>query len=175
MCDEIWNAASALRNAAYPVRWVPRDNIHLTLKFLGEVDERRLDAISGCLHGCLERLNQFDLALEDFGVFPTARDPRVVWLGCYGPPPLELAVDAMERRFQELGFPLEKRAFRPHVTLGRVRRNAGRHQLTSLAADVAAGRFATSAVVESIDLMESRLGGQGPQYSIRERAALPSR
>ena len=137
------------------------------------VEERRLEAISGCLHRCLEGLNRFDLALEDFGVFPTARDPRVVWIGCHGPPPLELAVDAMERGFQELGFPLEKRAFRPHVTLGRVRRGAGRHHLTSLAADVAASRFATSTIIESIDLMESRLGGQSPQYCVRERVGLP--
>jgi 2'-5' RNA ligase len=108
-----------------PIRWVPVENIHLTLKFLGDVPQDQIDPI-------LERLEQvaryfipFDVYVQGFGCFPQPRKPRVLWLGVEGSGDqlmrLQRDIDA---EFRDLGFEPESRQFHPHLTLGRVKNSA---------------------------------------------------
>lgn len=106
------------------MRWVNPAGIHLTLKFLGAVEAGRVDALLAALRSAAAAGDQppFPLHLDGLGVFPNRREPRVIWAGVGGD--LD-RLAKMQRRVEQamarLGFPEESRAFRPHLTLGRVR------------------------------------------------------
>jgi 2'-5' RNA ligase len=170
--QEVWEALQPLREANYPVRWVDVDQIHVTVKFLGNVDDERVDAIGQAVRDAAAGTRRFALPLGGAGAFPNAKRPRVVWIGCEAVPALELLQHTMERRMERFGFPLEGRPFRPHVTLGRVKRDAPPRDFRSLEADLAAIDFATVSDVSSVDLMESRLGKDGARHVCRVEGAL---
>ncbi len=160
--DEIWEVAEPLRDAGYPFRWVRRDAMHLTVKFLGDVESGRARRIQDELARVVEDRRRFALPLGGFGAFPSAKRPRVVWLGCEGVSQLELLQHGVERAMQELGFESEGRPFRPHLTLGRVKRGASASKLSGLEEALAALQYAAEPMVDSVDLMESHLGaGEG--------------
>lgn len=164
------DAVASLEWLHWPVKWVGRDHYHLTLKFFGEVEPGRVDAIAGMLTEAARNLPALDLALDGLGAFPTPQRARVLWAGLVGPPDLELLQDRVERGSEALGFPLEGKAFRPHVTLGRVRE---RERLPAGAADrLEAARVAGSFLVESVVLFESILTPRGPQYHARHSISL---
>jgi 2'-5' RNA ligase len=169
---EIWKAAAPLRSRSYPVRWVAPESIHLTLKFLGQVDAVREPEILGALGRAVEGARRFRLPLGGFGAFPSARQPRVLWVGCEGVPPLELLQHRVEREMERIGFPLEGRPFRPHLTLGRAARGARASEFRGLEEVIAGLSFAAYVVVESADLMESHLTPEGARYVCRHAVAL---
>jgi 2'-5' RNA ligase len=160
----IWEATSALRAGNYPVRWVARDLVHLTLKFLGDVDGEQQRDIEQALSAAVETSRAFVLPVRGAGAFPNPRDPRVIWIGCEPVPTLELIQHAVERNLGEVGFALERRPFRPHVTVGRVKRDARRRAFSGFAAELDTVEVDEAPLVESIDLMQSHLGPKGPKY-----------
>ncbi len=163
-------AVASLERLHWPVRWVRRDQYHLTLKFYGDVEPERLDAIAAMLAQAARSVRPLDLALDGLGAFPTPQRARVVWAGLIGPPELELLQDRVERGSEALGFPLEGKAFRPHVTLGRVRE---RERLPAGAADrLESVRVAEAFLAESMVLFESILTPGGPQYTARHTIRL---
>jgi 2'-5' RNA ligase len=104
------------------VRWVAPAGVHLTLKFLGEVTDERRDAVRAALEGVTRGAAPIELACAGLGVFPGPARPRVVWAGITGGlPDLGVLAVAVERILEPLGFPPERRPFRGHATLGRVR------------------------------------------------------
>src|SRR5439155_6307495 len=105
------------------VRW-GGGGIHVTLKFLGEVGDDREPEVAAALGRAAAGARTLPLALEGFGVFPDFRRPRVVWAGIAPEPGLEILQHRVEQEFAPLGFPVEARPFRPHVTLGRAARDA---------------------------------------------------
>ena len=147
------------------------DNYHLTLKFLGSVDEARLAEIAAAIGGAVTAVEPFDIAVRGLGAFPTVDRARVLWAGVSaGASPLAALADAVEGRLAALGFAREARAFSAHVTLGRVRearRNPTLAEALTRAAHVELG----SARVDHVRLMQSRLSPQGARYE--ERAELP--
>jgi len=174
---EAWDASAPLRRSALPVRWVAPEALHLTLKFLGEVESPRESAVLAAMHDLAPGSRPFTLSLGGFGAFPSVERPRVVWLGCEGVPALELLQHAVEQRMHALGFPLEGRPFRPHLTLGRVRSGGQRRERDppDLGALLDGLDFTGAATIESLDLMESRLGPDGPRYSVRQAVPLGDR
>lgn len=111
---------NAIRPILKDVRasWVNPSNIHLTLKFLGDLSQETIASIA--------KINQagvpsFDLTLGEIGFFPNVRRPRVVWCGYAGSPELKLLVDRLEVQMEKLGFKREMRPFKAHLTLGRFR------------------------------------------------------
>jgi len=157
----LWEAMEPVRRRQYPVRWVDPDGMHITVKFLGDVDDPRESAIRQVLDAAVAGTRAFPLAIGGFGVFPNASRPRVVWAGCEAAPPLELLQHRVEQRLEALGFPLEGRAFRPHVTLGRAKSGAPAGPLASVATALADLEYAAEVTVPSLDLMESRLSPAG--------------
>ena len=104
------------------VRWVRPEGVHLTLKFLGDVDAGSVPSISQALGRAAASAAPFDLFLDGVGAFPNARRPRVVWVGLGGGlEPLAGLQQSIEEELEALGFAGERRAFIPHLTLGRVR------------------------------------------------------
>jgi len=119
------------------VTWVAPHNIHLTLKFLGEVPVIQRDAISQALSRVAEQHSTFALNTAGLGCFPSNRNPRVVWVGLGGDEEaLRLLWDSVERAIAPLGYPTENRPFSPHLTLGRVRRDVLRADAQRLGAAV---------------------------------------
>ncbi|NIR43663.1 MAG: RNA 2',3'-cyclic phosphodiesterase, partial [Gemmatimonadetes bacterium] len=74
-------ASRPLREAGYPVRWLPRENVHLTLKFLGEVAEEQVGAVTAAVADAVAGLPSFDMTVRGFGAFPSPKRPSVVWAG----------------------------------------------------------------------------------------------
>ncbi len=162
--DAVWTAAEPARRGSPPVRWVGPDGIHVTLKFLGEVADERLDELRQALGRAAAGIRPFTLELVGGGVFPGPARPRVFWAGVTADQQLELLQHAVEREFAPLGFLTEARAFRPHLTLGRAERDAAPGDLRRAAERIAAAAFSGSALVETVDLMRSRLSPRGAAY-----------
>ncbi len=103
------------------VRWTGPDGIHLTLRFLGNVDENRIGEIEGMLDQATKGYSPFELIVEDVGCFPDIRKPRVIWAGVHGDDTLLSIHGEIEEGLFRLGFMKEKRPFHPHLTLGRIK------------------------------------------------------
>lgn len=170
--ERLWGAAAPLRARDLPVRWVPADDLHLTVKFLGDVDAETAELIPVALETAVAGLKPFVLPLAGFGAFPALGRPNTLWVGCEPVPPLELLYHGVERELGALGFAPEGRPFRPHLTLGRVKRHADRRAFAELAEEQAPIDEAFDALVTSLDLMESRLGPHGAQYALNHAVSL---
>jgi 2'-5' RNA ligase len=170
--QELWAAGEAVRRAQPPVRWVRPEGIHVTLKFLGEVPEERLDELRAALGRAAAGLHPFDLIVEGGGVFPGPARPRVFWAGIVPEPQLELLQHAVEREIAPLGFPSEGRPFRPHLTLGRAEKGGGASGLRRAAERMAGVAYAGAARIETVDLMRSTLARGGASYAVVHRTPL---
>ena len=129
-CDEnlkknISLLLNQLDNGTGNVRWIQKQGMHLTLKFLGEIEDRQLEAIEQEIKNSLRAFRPFDLNLRGTGIFPPSRFPRVLWVGVEENEAIHSLQRAIERSLVKLGFPKEKRRYRPHLTLGRVKRHDG--------------------------------------------------
>ena len=161
----MWEAYAPLRAKGHPVRWVRAELLHLTVKFLGEVDEGRIPNIEACLRDAVDGTREFQLPVREFGAFPTVKHPRVLWVGCEELPVLELLYDSIERAMSALEFVLDGRPFRPHATIGRVARAAKKADFKELQGDLEELDFWEEASIASVDVMQSVLSGDGPRYT----------
>jgi len=150
------------------VRWVAPDAIHLTLKFLGDMDSARVPEVLDGLQAACTGVEPFELAVRGAGCFPNYERPNVVWAGIVGDvkEAVRLA-QRIETECHKLGFPPEERPFSPHFTLGRVSRDAGLKQRTQLGEIVR--RFDLGPVgairADAIHLMRSELRPTGSMYT----------
>ncbi len=115
------------------VRWVPAGNMHLTLKFLGEVSTGNLQSLSRMLQNVAGQHTQFDMVIGGLGAFPNVRRPRVIWVGTEAPAELSALQRAIEAETHKLGYPVEERPFSPHLTLGRISQNAHPEEVAQVA------------------------------------------
>ncbi|MBI5599303.1 MAG: RNA 2',3'-cyclic phosphodiesterase [Deltaproteobacteria bacterium] len=153
------------------ISWARPDTIHLTLKFLGDIEAGRVDAISGELKKAAEGANGFTINIHGFGGFPNLKNPRVMWVGVEESDGLRLLYENIESRMEPLGFEREKRGFSPHLTVGRVKdpRNGKRlgEKFEGLEIDVSA-----SFRVSDIVLFKSELGPGGAAHTPLRRFLL---
>jgi 2'-5' RNA ligase len=178
--EALWRAATPLRELDLPVKWVGPEGLHVTLKFLGQVEDGRdpelraalVQAAAGGLAGEGAAPRPLPLVLRDFGAFPDPRRPRVFWAGIDPDPALELLQHRVERTFEPLGFPTEARPFRPHLTLGRVARDARAAELRPAEPLFASLSYEATVVVETLDLMQSTLHPRGAVYRVVHRERL---
>lgn len=168
----VWETAATIRGLGLPVKWVRPEGIHLTLKFLGEVEDAREHELRGALSRASRGARTLPLVMGGFGVFPDPSRPRVLWIGIEPDPALELLQHHVESEFGLLGFPPEGRPFRPHLTLGRAAKDARPRDFGGL--DGALGRldFQETVLVGSIELMRSVSGGDGMVYQVRHSERL---
>lgn len=175
--EAVWSATAPLRERGgdFPLRWVRPGGLHLTLKFLGEVAEDRGAAVESALAAAAgdeqgkRPPRGIPLSIGEFGAFPDARRPRVVWVGVAPDPALELLQHRVERAFGAIGFPVEGRPFRPHLTLAR----AGRGKtMNGLAEGLAGLRLEEQVLVESVEVMQSTLERGGAVYQVRRSVPL---
>lgn len=156
-----------------PLSWVPASNMHLTLKFLGEISLAQVPAIAAVLQPLSESYAPIPISLSGLGAFPNLRRPRVLWAGLQAPAALaQLAAEA-EAALHAHGFPRSPRAFTPHLTLARVRREAQPAQLAGLQPALAHQSVpAASGPLEQLVLFESQLKPSGAVYNSLVRIQL---
>ena len=179
---ELWDALAPLRERRekLPVTWVRPENIHLSLKFLGEVEDARASELQAALRRAAgggsgaappptptPTPRPLAIQITGFGVFPDYHRPRVLWAGVTPEPGLELLQHGVEQAFGPLGFPTEARAFRPHVTVGRATRDAKPRQFAGLEELLAGVDFNETVNVADLDLMQSTLRPEGSVYHVR--------
>jgi 2'-5' RNA ligase len=156
------------------IKWVPLDNFHLTLKFLGDVDNVEVPAVCKAIRQITDTIEPFELRIAGTGGFPKTERPRIVFAGVDDPTGnLVAMVSGLERQLADLGFKPEPRDYTPHLTLGRTRSNtrrAGQDLVAAMAAmgDIALGEM----VVDEVHLMASFLDKTGPTYQIMDRIEL---
>jgi 2'-5' RNA ligase len=155
------------------VKWVEPANIHLTLLFLGEVDERDLVPVCKATASVASRLIPFEVEVAGVGCFPDLARPRVVWGGvCLGREQLIALHDTLEPPLLELGcYRREDRPYIPHVTLGRVEGTGSSDRLRSALTRQAKWKGGEKRVVEVL-IFSSELRSQGPVYTVLSRAVL---
>jgi 2'-5' RNA ligase len=146
------------------IRWVEPENFHLTLKFLGDIAESRIEPIVTALSRVTRATPRFTMTGRGLGVFPDFRRPRVLWMGLEGEALGRLAGE-VEKVCEELGFHPEPREFSPHLTIGRwrglVRGQAGLNQEVARWKDYSFGEWR----VTEMTLFQSRLGSGGARYT----------
>jgi len=163
--DGLQKLQSDLRISMPDVRWTKHSNIHLTLKFLGDVQVSRIDSISRILGDVADQFSPFTMGLAGIGAFPNSRKPRIVWAGIEkGADRLVEMAKMIESSMQKVGFKREKHPFRPHLTIGRIRqlRNPEIMRETldrSLVGEL--GEFA----VDRISFIKSQLDPAGSIYT----------
>jgi 2'-5' RNA ligase len=169
----ISDATAALRAAAPDVRWMHESKLHLTMKFLGEHDDSRLEELSSVVRRVTAKHATCDVTVTGIGAFPNSRRPRVLWIGVDRSPRLELLAHDLEVAFQAIGFESEGRAFRPHITIGRIREQPTIDAARALARTGKAVDFEETLSIDSVDLMHSVPGGQ--RYDLISSAPLSAR
>jgi 2'-5' RNA ligase len=155
------------------VAWVRPELLHLTLKFLGDVDADLVPAAAAALAPPLARCSPFTLRLQGAGAFPSPRRPRVIWIGvARGAAELAAVAAAVEGALAPLGFPPEGRPFAAHLTIGRVK--APPRDPAALPAFLGEvdGRFRGELLVPAVHLVRSELFPAGPRYSILRSVSL---
>lgn len=156
------------------VKWVEPENLHVTLLFLGEVDDRELPKVCRIVADGARNQPPFLLSIETLGCFPNPRRPRVVWIGVgEGTQPLTSLHDALETPLLELGYRREERRYTPHITLGRVKSDRSTEALAAALAKQAYWKGGETTVQEIL-VMSSELKSQGPVYTVLSRAKLGS-
>ena len=168
--DAAWQVGERMRReASFPesaIRWVKRDAMHLTLRFLGDVEEAGLVRVMEAMTS-LEGSGRLRVRLDRVGAFG-GRRPRVIWVGLAEDDGLEQLCAVRTQLDAALAvaqFEAESGRYRPHLTLGRVRRQATKPQLASIQAAVdAETALSIESVVERVALVESTLLKDGPRY-----------
>lgn len=169
VCAEIWNQTARLRQALETdsVRWTAAQNLHLTLKFIGEIPAAHLDFLKQALTQTATSAQPFDLHITNLGSFPTSKPARVLWAGFHAPTALYTLIQALEAATLKLGYKAEERAFSPHLTLGRVKQTASPAELAKirdLLPKFQLGKI-SPARVDSIHLFQSDLRPTGSVYT----------
>jgi 2'-5' RNA ligase len=163
---------NALAQTGTEVKWVEPDNLHVTLLFLGEVDDREVPKVCRIVGERSLEQPAFLMSVETVGCFPNPRRPRVLWVGVgEGTQPLCALHDALEEPLQELGYRREERRYTPHITLGRVKSDRPTEKLSAALAKHA-GWKGGEVTVQELRVMSSELTPQGPVYTVLSRAPL---
>jgi 2'-5' RNA ligase len=153
------------------VRWVETNNLHVTLKFLGDVPLNDLPQLIRAVTQSVNRIDSFDLTFQEFGVFPNHESPRTIWFGCReGSEELIQLAESIDEGLHSIGFPKETRRFSPHLTIGRVKKSTQASSLMSVLGEHQNRHFGSCSVSE-VQIFSSELTRRGPIYD--ELAVVP--
>jgi len=144
--------------------WVAPQNLHITLKFLGDISLNGLPELTRALTETVTPMEPFELEFGGCGAFPDLRSPKTLWIGCTnGAKKLEQLAQAVEESVVSLGYSRENRRFSPHLTIGRIKKQANPLEVSKLFESNASQDFGTT-LIDEVVLYSSELTRQGPIY-----------
>ena len=164
--DKLSKIQEQLKKSGADVKWVEPKNIHLTLKFLGEIDDKKLEKIIEIIDGTVKDKNTFHIRISSLGAFPKINYPRVIWIGIdKGDCETKEIAKELEEKIAKIGIPKEGKAFSSHITIGRTRSTLNREKLVQeLKTQSANFCGGLEFVVTKITLFKSTLTPGGPIY-----------
>jgi 2'-5' RNA ligase len=163
--NEIASAIEGLSSWMWDVKWVPAENLHVTLRFLGEMSDTLADRIRGELAEIAKRHGCLDLSFRGAGVFPDMKRPRVIWIDLFHGPELNILKEEIDNSLVSCGIQRENRQFSPHLTIGRVRSLRGKEFLLE-AVEALKDKDFGNIRADKVSLMKSDLKPAGAQYSV---------
>ena len=165
--EEISKFQSELKRLGADVKWVRPESMHITLKFLGNVTEDQVVSIREIMHSIAQPEVPFEIAIRGVGCFPNEKRPRVLWLGIQSESTaLANMANALNTALEKINFEREKRTFKPHLTLGRVKTLKNMDEVIQ---QMNAHGFDSEPFrIERIHLMKSQLKPTGAEYTVLE-------
>ena len=150
------------------LKWVETGNLHLTIKFLGEIEENKTDQVKHTLAQALKDQNCFDIEIAGLGMYPNKRAPRVIWLGIVGASPLKEVYQVINRELTALDLTPERRAFSPHLTIARIRKHTDRQQAQQIGEILSTYKVESLGLttIKQVHLYQSVLTPSGPIYTL---------
>ncbi|HRN49699.1 MAG TPA: RNA 2',3'-cyclic phosphodiesterase [Anaerolineales bacterium] len=173
--EELAALSASLKSAlkGLPLSWVRPANMHLTLKFLGQIQRKQAAAVGEALASIASQHSAITVRLGALGAFPGMQPPRVIWVGLHAPAALAEIASQVEQAAVALGFAAEARPFTPHLTLARARRDAAHAQLAGVAQVLAAHAVPDStSTLSELALFESQLKAGSAVYNSVVRSSL---
>lgn len=170
--DEIFEIEKELiKSAGEGIKWEGKEKFHITLKFLGDVNEEAINSIHQVLNESLNGFGKFSVVYKGIGAFPDLKNPRVIWIGCEDPTGKLFELQKIvEEKMSELGFEREDKEYHPHITLGRVKKAKN---ISNLIKKIESINFeARTGEVEEVLIMKSDLKPSGSVYSVLRKIKL---
>ncbi len=169
--DELVKYEDDITSTGAEVKLVEPENIHITLKFLGDTPEKMVNDILEIIRESCSGIKPFKLEFQDVGAFPNTNYIKILWVGMKDHEPLEGLAKDLNSKLIKLGFPAEKRGFKPHITLGRVKSRKNKQALKELVIKNKDRNFGVLNV-GSVCLKKSVLSPSGPTYSTLDKIEL---
>jgi len=164
--DYLANIQNELKQARADVKWVKPENIHLTLKFLGNMDISQINQIKKILAEISQGENEFSIELSRVGAFPKLKYPRAIWIGIEkNQDKVTEIANNLEERLHKLGISKEDRPFHPHITIGRVKSSLNRSTLAEKLTSINIPQR-PSMTIKKLTLFKSTLTPNGPIYQV---------
>jgi len=160
-----------IKNTGASVKLVEPENIHITLKFLGDAEEELIDSIEEIMKDAVKENDPFEVQLQGAGVFPNQNYVKVMWIGIRNGEKIGDIASKIDEKTADLGFQMEKRGFSAHLTIARVKSAKNKEKLLQIIEkykDIEFGSFK----VDSIKLKKSELTPKGPIYTTLKEAKL---
>lgn len=146
------------------VKLVEPENVHITLKFLGDTNESQIDEIDKIMKDAVKGIDPFNIQLKGAGVFPNQNYIKIIWMGIKQGEPIGLIVREIDEQLSKIGFKKEKRGFSPHLTIARVKSAKGKNEILHVIEKYGDVQF-VDIRVDSIKLKKSDLTPKGPIYT----------
>ena len=171
--NEIAKLIGKFRQPGDSIRWVAKENLHLTLAFLGEIDAIMVPKITEAIEGAIAEIPAFDMHVEGLGAFPNLNRPSILWVGITdGAEQVAEICEAVQAAIEPFGFPREHRKYVPHLTIGRIGKNAKNSQDLANRIEQHKDWVGGASPVSDVVFMESELGRSGPLYSVLNTCSL---
>lgn len=170
--DFLAGLQTRLKKSGADIKWVSPKNIHLTLKFLGEIDDTHLvDKINSVLENIASNKPPFRISFNSIGAFPSLKSARIIWVGVNkGQDTIKEISEDFENKLQDLGIAKEDRPFSSHITIGRTRSSLNREKLIKgideLSTEIFDKKNPVEFTVTAITLFKSTLTAKGPIYEV---------
>ncbi|MEO0275895.1 MAG: RNA 2',3'-cyclic phosphodiesterase [candidate division WOR-3 bacterium] len=155
--EKIYNAFNREREKIKGVKWVEKENLHITLKFLGEIKEEKVKEVEKILDELSNKFKSFEIKLGELGGFPEFKNPRVLWIGVSPYEKMEEIFNFIEERIESINIEKEERKFHPHITIARIKERKG--------VSFEKKKFDYKFKVDRIVLFKSDLRPEGPIYT----------
>ena len=158
------------------ISWVHEENVHLTIRFLGNVPEEKIESVQEGIRRAVAGTGPFRMEVEEIGVFPNIKYPRILWMGVREPTQTLIALEnRISSEMEVLGFPREEKVFSPHITLGRIKSLQGKNRFIQALHSPLQTLEGEKMTVEEVVLFRSELKRSGAMHTVLASIPLEGR